>query len=289
MPLSAFKCACKQHLFEHHVHKKSPAPIRLMDQNPPRELRGACCFISDLHLTVDMPRTLSRFETFCQEIAPHYKSLIILGDLFEYWVGDDTADANPAAMRVISALIKLKQRGLFIGFIAGNRDFLLREQFARRAGMVLLPDPCTLKINGQTVLLTHGDQLCTKDTGYQAYRRTVQIRFVQKLFLMAPLALRSALARRMRKKSQQREYNAEAHARRLIKQDVPPQSAAQWFDQHHVRYMIHGHTHQPSTHLTFDTTRIVLPDWDCEDEKKTRWGYVDWSDQAEPRLIVHSK
>lgn len=271
------------------MHKQSPAPIRLMDQNHPRELRGACCFISDLHLTIDMPHTLARFESFCQNIAPHYKSLLILGDLFEYWVGDDTADDNPAAMRVISALIKLKQRGLFIGFIAGNRDFLLREHFARRAGMVLLPDPCVLKINGQAVLLTHGDQLCTKDTGYQVYRRFAHIRFIQKLFLMAPLALRSALARRMRKKSQQREYNAEAHAQRLVKQDVPAQSAAQWFEKHHVRYIIHGHTHQPSTHLTFDTTRIVLPDWDCENEQKTRWGYIDWNDQTEPHLIVQSK
>ena len=236
-----------------------------------------------------MPRTLAQFETFCQNIAPHYTSLIILGDLFEYWVGDDTADANPAAMRVIDALIKLKQRGLFIGFIAGNRDFLLRGHFARRAGMTLLPDPCVLKINDQSVLLTHGDQLCTNDSGYQLYRRFAHLRFIQAAFLSAPLALRSALARHMRKKSQLREYNAQTHAKRLSKQDVPAQSAAQWFDQHHVRYIIHGHTHQPSTHLTFDTTRIVLPDWDCENEQKSRWGYIDWRDnQTEPQLIVHS-
>lgn len=270
------------------VHTPKQSPLNRAQHAYPRALSGVC-FISDLHLSDNMPRTLVQFEFFCNTIAPDFKALIILGDLFEYWLGDDTADNNATAQRVITALTRLKQRGVFIGFMAGNRDFLLRSHFARRAGMVILPDPCVLSINGQNTLLTHGDLLCTLDTGYQRFRKLVHTSLIQKLFLSSPISWRNSFAKKLRKNSKTaptKNNPAAAAITTTDKLDVPAQEAANWFKQYAVRFIIHGHTHKPSTHLTFDTTRLVLPDWDCENKEQTRWGYISWQDGTAMPLLI---
>lgn len=252
----------------------------------PSEL-SEVCFISDLHLSANMPKTLAHFEHFCATIAPKFKALIILGDLFEYWLGDDTADKNPAAARVAAALSTLSGRGVFVGFMVGNRDFLVREAFCKQAKIVALPDPCIVKISGQNVLLTHGDLLCSNDVGYQRFRSVVHVNWIQNLFLKAPLFLRESLAQRLRTKSKYIERNPHKQAARRLKQDVPAKTAQVWFKKYDAHTLIHGHTHQPSTHLTYDTTRIVLPDWDCDDEAHCRWGYIRWMGEK-PELIVEN-
>lgn len=248
---------------------------------------GEVCFISDLHLTDRMPLTLAHFEQFCATIAPQYDTLIILGDLFEYWLGDDTYNQNPAALRVIAALQKLRAQGKRIGFVVGNRDFLIRQTFAERAGMTMLPDPCILKIQQQSVVLSHGDLLCTDDVGYQRFRRFVHKPWVQNLFLKTPQSWRNTLANHLRNQSQKRWSQANSAERQLLTriQDVNPDAVASWFEYTQAHILIHGHTHRPSTHLTYNTIRLVLPDWDCEDTSQIRWGYVSWSrDLTQPEL-----
>lgn len=248
---------------------------------------GEVCFISDLHLTDRMPQTLAHFEQFCATIAPQYDTLIILGDLFEYWLGDDTYNQNPAALRVIAALQKLRTQGKHIGFIAGNRDFLVRHTFAERAGMTLLPDPCILTVQQQRIVLSHGDLLCTDDIGYQRFRRFVHKPWVQNLFLKTPQSWRNALANHLRNQSQKRWSQANSTERQLLTriQDVNPDEVASWLECAQAQILIHGHTHRPSTHLTYNTLRLVLPDWDCEDTKQIRWGYVSWSHELpQPKL-----
>lgn len=253
---------------------------------------GGVCFISDMHLTEHMPLTLAQFEDFCNTIATRFDTLIVLGDLFEYWIGDDSAPHNTAAERVIKAFTSLHQRGLRIGFIAGNRDFLVREAFCQTAHMTLLPDPCILTINEQNVMLSHGDLMCTLDKSYQIFRRTVHMPWLQNMFLKTPLSWRNALAQRIRAQSIGKKHTQPLRKPSptisFDKMDVVPDTAAECFKIFDVRYIIHGHTHRPSTHLTFNTTRIVLPDWDCDSPTHRRWGYIDWH-AAEPKLVVHSE
>ena len=129
------------------------------------------CAISDLHLSEHMPETMAKFEWFCAHIAPQYDALFILGDLFEYWVGDDAADFNPAALRVIEAIHTLKSRGTQSYFMRGNRDIAMERAYCERADMILLPDPCVLTDGEQRIILSHGDLLCTDDHEYQRQRR----------------------------------------------------------------------------------------------------------------------
>ena len=81
-------------------------------------------FISDLHLSADHPRSMEVFQRFIATLAPQAEALYILGDLFEYWAGDDDL-GDPFHARVISALHGLAAHGTGVYLMHGNRDLLM--------------------------------------------------------------------------------------------------------------------------------------------------------------------
>ncbi|MFM4963005.1 UDP-2,3-diacylglucosamine diphosphatase [Aeromonas bivalvium] len=215
-------------------------------------------FISDIHLSEARPDMTAALLHFLQQEALGADALYVLGDLFEFWIGDD--DPNPLHREVADAFLALGRRGVPLYFIHGNRDFLLGQDFARRAGMTLLPDPCIIDLYGARTLLSHGDLLCTRDLGYQKFRRITQLKWLRWLFLHLPLARRRKIAGKLRGQSQQQNaYKAQAIM------DVTPQAVDDMLRQHDCRLMIHGHTHRPAIHeLRLDgapARRIVLGDW----------------------------
>lgn len=215
-------------------------------------------FISDIHLSEARPDMTAALLHFLQQEAPGADALYVLGDLFEFWIGDD--DPNPLHRQVADAFLALGRRGVPLYFIHGNRDFLLGRDFARCAGMTLLPDPCIIDLYGARTLLSHGDLLCTRDLGYQKFRRITQLKWLRWLFLRLPLARRRKIAGKLRGQSQQQNaYKAQAIM------DVTPQAVDDMLRQHGCRLMIHGHTHRPAIHeLRLDgapARRIVLGDW----------------------------
>lgn len=215
-------------------------------------------FISDIHLSQGRPDMTAALVRFLAEDAPGADALYVLGDLFEFWIGDD--DPNPLHREVADAFLALSQQGVPLYFIHGNRDFLLGRQFAKRAGMILLGDPCVIELYGERVLLSHGDLLCTRDEGYQKFRRITQLKWLRWLFLRLPLSRRQAIAHKMRGQSQMEN----AHKSQII-MDVTPEAVDDMLRQHGCRLMIHGHTHRPAIHdFTLDghaARRIVLGDW----------------------------
>ncbi|PKH21416.1 UDP-2,3-diacylglucosamine diphosphatase [Enterobacterales bacterium CwR94] len=222
---------------------------------------GHTLFIADLHLCPEEPAITAGFLHFLQHDAREADALYILGDLFEAWIGDD--DPVPLHAQIAAALKALKQHGVALYFIHGNRDFLLGYHFAAASGMTLLPEEQVLTLYGQRVLILHGDTLCTDDEGYQRFRRKVHQRWLQKLFLALPLRLRQRIARRMRAGSQ----SANQHKSAAI-MDVNPQAVKETLRRHHVLLMIHGHTHRPAVHsLEIDqqpAQRFVLGAWHTE-------------------------
>jgi len=221
-------------------------------------------FISDLHLSPDQPRTVQRFVRLVADLRGSGRELVILGDLFEYWAGDDEA-AQGIGATVSTALRSLTDGGSRVYLMRGNRDVLLGEVFARICGAALLADPCLTELGGVPTLLAHGDAYCTLDTAYQAFRRRARSPFWQRLFLGRSLALRRAVIGQVRRLS-------EAGKKRMAAQimDVTPEAIEQALRSSGARRMIHGHTHRPATHrLTVDgqsMERWVLPDWDFEAE-----------------------
>lgn len=233
-------------------------------------------FISDLHLCVNSPNTTRLFHHFTQRIAPQAEALYILGDLFEYWAGDDDLN-SPFHLEITTALRALSvQHGLNIYIMHGNRDFLMDKHLAKACNATLLADPVLLDLYGTPTLLTHGDALCTDDTAYQAFRQQVRDTSWQQQFLALPLAQRKAQIEVLRAKSE-----SEKQQKSMSIMDVNLQAVHELLREYDYPRLIHGHTHRPAHHLHHldDHTcdRWVLGDWDknanalCCDANNTTW------------------
>jgi UDP-2,3-diacylglucosamine hydrolase len=215
-------------------------------------------FISDLHLDPERPAITALLLDFLRCEARGARALYVLGDLFEAWVGDD--DDAELPREVAQALRALRDTGVELGFIRGNRDFLLGQDYAERAGFALLPDPCVMALGGEPTLVLHGDLLCTDDQRYLAFRRQVRDPAWQAQFLAQPLAARRAFAAQARAASQ-----AAQQAQALEIGDASEDAVVATLRRFGVRRMIHGHTHRPAVHdFAIDGLahqRIVLGDW----------------------------
>ena len=217
-------------------------------------------FVSDLHLDPSRPAITELFGRFLDGEARRADALYILGDLFEAWVGDD--DPSEAGTFVAARLKALADAGVPTYFIRGNRDFLLGDEYAKRAGMTILPDPAVILLQGEPTLILHGDLLCSDDTAYQQFRTQTRDPRWQAQFLAQPLAARLAFAAQARAASKARYGELQASGQSETITDVSPATVREWFARYGVRRMIHGHTHRPAIHDEGDcATRIVLGDW----------------------------
>jgi len=213
-------------------------------------------FVSDLHLQPSSPSTASLFADFLAHQATRAKQLYLLGDLFEYWAGDDDVD-TPFVRSIVDALAAVSASGVTLFWIAGNRDFLVGDAFARAAGLTLLPDPFVASIAGRQVILTHGDAQCTDDVDYQAFRAKVRSAQWQQAFLAQPLAQRKAVIEGLRVGSREAQMGKSMNI-----MDVNPGAIDTLFAQSDAALLIHGHTHRPGKHQHGGKVRLVLPDWD---------------------------
>ncbi len=233
----------------------------------------ATLLFSDVHLSPARPAIQAILIDLLQGEARRAAAVYILGDLFEYWVGDDMVP--PEFMPVIYAIRTLSAGGVPVFFQHGNRDFLIGAALARRCGMQLLPDPALVELHGRRVVLTHGDLLCTADIGYQRFRRVVHNRPLQRLFLALPRAARSRIASGLRARTQQA-----VQAKPAALMDVDPTAAVALLDRYGADWLIHGHTHRPAIHRLDGSAagrlRIDLGDW-------YREGRGLWVDETAPR------
>jgi UDP-2,3-diacylglucosamine hydrolase len=215
-------------------------------------------FISDLHLDAEAPGAITQFLSFLTTHAVQAEALYILGDLFEMWAGDDETDAEKE--RICNGLRTLTAAGPPCFVLHGNRDFLLGPGFCERTGCTLMNDPVLAQFDGERVLLTHGDVLCTDDRAYQELRTVVRDKAWQRRFLSLPLA------RRVRLMNQAR-VGSRRHTARAIPyiMDVNGDAVEQAHRVARARRIIHGHTHRPGVHdRTLDgmpVQRIVLGAW----------------------------
>jgi len=217
-------------------------------------------FIADLHLDAERPAITELFGDFIDREARDARALYILGDLFEAWVGDDDPSATGAF--VASRLKSLGDSGVPVYFIRGNRDFLLGDAYAKRAGMTILPDPAVILLRGTPTLIGHGDLLCTDDVAYQQFRAQTRDPRWQAQFLAQPLAARLAFAEQARAASKARYGELQAAGTSETITDVSADTVAGTFSRYGIQRMIHGHTHRPAIHEEgHGCTRIVLGDW----------------------------
>lgn len=222
---------------------------------------GTARFVSDLHLRAERPDLTRRFAVFLADTAAsNVDKLFILGDLFEYWIGDDdlTASFNADVCALLRGTVDMGTR---IFFIAGNRDFLIGDAFARAAGLTLLPENEKVGAGDTAILLMHGDTLCTDDLPYQEFRRMVRSREWQQDFLSRSLAERRIEVASLRRRSSEAMKSKTAEIK-----DANATAIRAALSAHACTRLIHGHTHRPS-HEQIQLTagnaeRWVLSDWD---------------------------
>jgi UDP-2,3-diacylglucosamine hydrolase len=220
-------------------------------------------FISDLHLSEDTTRLNQLFSRFLVEKAAFCDSLYILGDFFDYWVGDDLS--TPWANDLAGELKKISAKGVKLFFLPGNRDFLVGQAYLQKAGLTLLPDPTLITLGNNKVLLKHGDDLCSLDKRHQVFRAITRTRLIKRLFLSLSAKKREKIALFLRQNS---------GAKHLPMAKMRPQKAAivKELQRGGAKTMIHGHTHRHMIELYTESSHqlqhIVLPDWGKD------WGYL---------------
>jgi len=226
-------------------------------------------FISDLHLADDTPRGFEAWQHYV--LGTQADAVLILGDLFEAWVGDDSRHEGFEAR--CAAVLKQAAAQRYIGFMVGNRDFLVGAEMLGNCGVHCLPDPTVVAAFGERLLLTHGDALCLADLEYQAFRRVVRNPAWQAEQLARPLAQRRALAKQMR------EQSSGMHAQRAPAAwvDVDADAATAWMSASDSRVMIHGHTHRPADERWKNGfERHVLSDWELDHGNSSRAEVLRW-------------
>lgn len=215
-------------------------------------------FIADVHLSKSAPQITALFTKFITTTAVVSEQIYILGDLFDYWLGDD--DHTAFNLSIIAQLHSLKKYGIKVYFMHGNRDFLINTKFAAASNCILIPDQLVIEVADKRILLMHGDTLCGTDTVYLKFRELTRQTYIQKLFLLLPIASRRAIARFLRRKSAQHTKGSDQ-----VILDVTEAAVIAVLQQHQVWHLIHGHTHKPAQHeLLLDgkiATRTVLAPW----------------------------
>ena len=213
-------------------------------------------FISDLHLEPIENSRLKTFYDLLLRAQSEFNSLYIIGDLFEYWIGDD--DHNPINKNIIQNIKNATDNGLNIFLIHGNRDFLLGSKFEEMTGIQIIDDMTVIEDEFCKIMVSHGDVFCTDDIEYQNLKKTLRSEQWIETFLSKTIEERIDFANQLRSQSAESSSNK---AENIM--DVNMAYVNEIIDKNKIDILIHGHTHRPAVHkLDSGASRAVLGSWE---------------------------
>ncbi len=226
-------------------------------------LPGPIAVVGDVHLNLGEGAVIEAFLAFLDRAATRVKTLVLLGDVFHTWSGAAEAQEFLPAV-VLGRLRALAARGVKLCFQAGNRDFL----FPSGVDLELdhWPQLVRMEWGGRHVLFTHGDLLCTSDTGYQLLRLFLRRRSgLPRLWSShIPLSWRRSVIRLLRHASTQ-----ETQKKSMAYMDIDYEGAREWLDHYEADVLVAGHVHTgvhkqlPARDgLGVDKESFVLLDWE---------------------------
>ncbi len=148
--------------------------------------RDSVFFISDAHFGIHMPGYDNReklFKELVDQICCRGTDLIIVGDLFDFWVEYRHA-IRPDYFPVLVQLSRLVESGVKVHYLAGNHDFALGEFLQRTIGISVYENSLDLQLQGRKIHLFHGDGILKKDVGYRVLKSLLRNKAYQKLYKM---------------------------------------------------------------------------------------------------------
>lgn len=253
---------------------KAPCVSGLTDMAP----LSRPVFVSDLHLSGRNKKTVLGFFWFLKTQAKRFDELFLLGDIFEYWIGDD---ASSLAEPLARALRKYASLGKRVYLMQGNRDFLLGEDFARHCGAELVADGIVVQCADSRILLSHGDKWCTLDDEYQDFRRQMHNESFQLMALRMTVQERIDFAKKARAQSKRTKTERSREMMDVVLADVRNEVLSK-----NCAHVIHGHTHRPAHYVHDNFTRTVIPDWDLDDRQRPRKGWVEINSAGVPQVVL---
>ena len=140
-------------------------------------LNGPCYIVSDLHLGAAPREVERRFLGFLRSLPRSAGSLVINGDLFDFWF--EWRSVLPRrGFRVLAALADVVEAGVPVLWIAGNHDCWGGEIIREDAGVGYHIGPWEGRIAGWRARVEHGDGLRPlEDRRYRALRAVLRNRF----------------------------------------------------------------------------------------------------------------
>jgi UDP-2,3-diacylglucosamine hydrolase len=209
----------------------------------------------DVHLAPDDDERVRFFLEFFAEARRSADRLVILGDLFDYWIGP--RHARRCAYRpVVEAFTAAADEGYPLDFIAGNRDFLGPEEL-ESIGLRVHGDLVVYVLPAGRVLVTHGDLLVAGDESYKRYRSVVRSGCFHVGYWLFPASWRLAVARLLRRSSERKLARVEPYAFPI---DLARSQA--WLEAHGAQELLMGHLHREEAHDHQGGRRTsMLPGW----------------------------
>lgn len=214
-------------------------------------------FISDLHLSEKTHEKNQIFYNLMKQWQNELDALYILGDFFDYWLGDDD---KTSFILEIEETFRQFTCTTPIFFIHGNHDFGVSKRFAGRTGIIILKDCSTINVGGNKILLSHGDVFCTLDKSYQRFKKIIRNPILMAIMRKVPLQWRYKLKNSLEHESS-KQFNTKPNETYL----VVDETIASIANKHQANVVIHGHTHRPG-HYTIkngenNIIRFEIPDW----------------------------
>jgi UDP-2,3-diacylglucosamine hydrolase len=216
----------------------------------------AAAVFTDLHLSGENPIEIQLFVGSLAALAGKADALIILGDLFDAYIGREDF-VHPDFDHLRAAIQYLKSHGCPTFLVRGNRDVMLNASDGRNLGFTVADSILLEQIDGPRVLLTHGDAFCLADLPYQRLRRILRFPGMRPMLRSLPFWARWRIARRMRGYSKQEVARKPLDSMALTLPQVKATMA-----EANVELAVIGHLHAPARHDLGDgRTLLVLPAW----------------------------
>lgn len=164
--------------------------------------------------------------------------LVLLGDIFQAWVGSPRFETEDVAA-VVSALRDLRRRGVRIDYVEGNRDFFLKDSvYADAFDEVVLET--AFEVEGVRYLAVHGDGLNDRDWKYRFWRWLSKSRPVRFLVFHIPHRLAHRMVHSTERRLSQTNFKHRA---------APPEAAIRRYAERRLAeghdVLLLGHFHEP--------------------------------------------